>query len=487
VQKAADQIRVNVQLIDAQTDSHLWADTYDRKLTDIFAVETEIAKRIAESLQAKLTGREEQALAVKPTNNPEAYDAYLRGLAFEARSEISMSAAAIDFYKQAVQLDPNFTIAWARLSRVDAFLYHYGADPTPPSARDAAKRALENAQKLEPNSAGTLLALGYYQYWVLRDYEAAKGTFDRVSKTLPGSSEVPHALGLIARDEGQWDQSIAYFEQGLTLDPRNVELLAGTGGGAARTYSLLRKFPAALKLYDRALDITPNDPGVTAFKAGIYQAQGNLPEAAKLLAGVNAQTDSAIAFGSKIDQLRFERNYGEAVRLWQVRLAQFHFGSEFEKACRQIDLAFVQRLAGDTADAKVTAEQARNTFEQVKRDQKGDAFFDAGISRWLSTARALIGERDLALKEAERAIMLIPRAKDRVWGPTFEENLAFIQTIFGENSRAISTLNQLLETPYKSGLYVTAVLTPRLLRLDPIWDPLRTDPAFQKLCEEKKE
>ena len=200
MQKAADQVRVNVQLINAQTDSHLWADTYDRKLTDIFGVESEIAKRIAESLQAKLTGREEQALAVKPTNNPEAYDAYLRGLAFEARDAALLALdslrKAIGFYERAVQLDPNFALAWARLSRADALLYFSRADTTTAARRDAAKRALENAQKLEPNSPETLLALGYYQYWVLRDYGSAKTTFERVSKMLPGSSEVPKALGL---------------------------------------------------------------------------------------------------------------------------------------------------------------------------------------------------------------------------------------------------------------------------------------------------
>ena len=157
--------------------------------------------------------------------------------------------------------------------------------------RDAAKSALENAQKLQPNSPETLLALGYYQYWVLRDYGLAKTTFERVSKMLPGNSEVRYALGLITRREGHWDESIAYFEQALALDPRNVELLKE----AAWTYTMLRQFPAALKLYDRALDITPNDPDVMAVKASIYQAQGNLQEAAKLLSEINAQTPSETA------------------------------------------------------------------------------------------------------------------------------------------------------------------------------------------------
>src|ERR1051325_7342970 len=285
VQKAADQVRVNVQLINAQTHSHLWADSYDRKLTDIFAVESEIAKRIAGSLQAKLTGREEQVLAVKPTNNPEAYDAYLRGLAFEARNYVSSYQSysadlvdkAIGFYDRAVQLDPNFAIAWARLSGMHALHYFNRDDTAPTARRNAAKRALENAQKLEPNSPETLLALGYYQYLVLRDYGPAKATFGRVSQMLPGSSEVPYALGRVARREGHWDQSIAYFEQALALDPRNLEFLMD----AAQTYGMVRQFPAALKLYDRVQDVTPNDPNVMAAKASIYQAQGNLEGAAR--------------------------------------------------------------------------------------------------------------------------------------------------------------------------------------------------------------
>jgi serine/threonine-protein kinase len=330
---------------------------------------------------------------------------------------------------------------------------------------------LENAQKLAPNSPETLLALGYYQYWVLRDYAFAKITFGRVSEMLPGNSDVLIALGRLIRREGHWDESIAHSEQALALDPHNSDALRDT----AVTYLALRRFPTALKLYDRVLDITPNDSSAMALKACIYQAQGNLQEAASFLSGSNEQTPD------KITQLRLERNYGEAIRLLQSRLAHFHFDSDYYKANEQVDLAFMQLLAGDTAGARVTAEQARNTLEQLCKDQPDNGF----VVGHLSEAYALMGQKDLALKEAERAIMLYPRSTDAMGRSALEENLALIQTIVGENSRAISTLAQLLQTPYSEWLYGTPV-TPALLRLDPIWDPLRADPAFQKLCEAKQ-
>jgi TolB-like protein/Tfp pilus assembly protein PilF len=480
VQKAADQVRVNVQLVNVQTDSQLWAETYDRKLNDIFSVESEIAKRIAESLQAKLTGREEQALAAKPTNNSEAYDTYLRGLAFEARSNYSGDALlkAIGLYERAVQLDPNFALAWARLSGVNALLYFTRGDTTV-ARRDAAKVALENAQKLQPNSPETLLFLGYYQYWVQRDYELAKSTFEQVSKMLPGNGEVSDALGAVTRREGLWDESVAYWERGLALDPLNTALLIEV----AWTYDALRQFPAALKLYDRALDILPNEVSLMALKASIYQAQGNLQESAKLLVQVNAQTNSDMAVRVKLAQLRLERNPTEVIRFVQPRQARLRFASEIDKGNKQGGLALIQRLAGDTASAKASAEQARNTLEPLSKDQPDNAF----VASALAVAYAILDEKSSALNEAQRAIALVPSSKDRLSGPGYEENLALVETIIGENSRAISTLARLLQTPYGGWLYNPAPVTPSLLRLDPLWDPLRADPAFQKLCEEKQD
>ena len=473
VQKAADQVRVNVQLVNAHSDSHLWADTYDRKLVDIFGVESEIAKAIADALQAKLTGGEQRALAVKPTNNSEAYDAYLRGLAFEARTSTALDnlEKAIGFFERAVQLDPAFAVAWARLSRANAQVYFGGLDRTT-TRRDAAEQALNTAQKLQPSSPETLLAQAYYQYWVLRDYELAKATFGRVRELLPGSSDVPGGLAIIARRQGHWDESVAYWEQTLALDPRSTEWLAN----AADTYSMLRQFPAALKTYDRLLDIIPNDPDAVASEAKIYQAEGNLEQAGKLLAGVNAQTYSLEAFAAKMNQLFLERHFDEAIRLIHNRLTESRDMSDIERLLNSFFLVPAQQYAGDIVGARGTAQQMLSPLETLcQKDPDNPNFAEA-----LSLTRAVLGQKDAAIKEAERAITLLPSAKDAVDGPKAEENLASVEAMVGDKNGAIPRLQLLLEIPY------TNFLTPALLRLDPLWDPLRADPAFQKLCEEKQ-
>ena len=474
VQKVANQVRVNAQLINARSDSHLWAESYDRELTDVFGVESEIAKGIAESLQAKLTNQDVQTLTAKPTNKPEAYDAYLQGLAFQERigQSTHLALKAIGCFERAVQFDSNFALAWARLSRAHSYLYFQRIDGARP---DAAKDALEHAQKLQPNSPETLLAEGYYQYWVLRDYGLAKATFHLVNKMVPGNSEVAWALSAINRRDGNWNESLASAEQGLAQDPRNGELTTT----AAWSYAMLRQFPTALKLYDRATDIIANDPDLISLKAGIYQAQGDLKHAGELLAEITADTPFDNAFFVKVTQLRLERNYPEAVRLLQFRLGQFHFTSEFIKGSTQVYLAIAQRLAGDTAGAKAAAEQARDTLDSLCKKQPDNSNFAA----WLALSYAELGAKQLALNEAQRAMMLLPTTKDAVDGPGLEENMALIQTTFGENSPAMATLSRLLQVPMQSEFYGPMPLTSAFLRLDPLWDSLRAEPVFQKLCE----
>ena len=471
VQKVGEQVRVNVQLIRADHDSHIWAETYDRKLTDIFGVENDVAKSIAQSLQAKLSGREEQAFGVKPTSNSDAYDAYLRGLATEDESidSVYSTQKAISFYKRAVHLDPTFGLAWSRLSRAHSSLYPSFGDST-----EAAKRALETAQKLQPDLPETVLALAQYQYSELHDYDAARKTFLRVSKMLPGSSEIPAVLAQIARHQGKWEETVAYYGQALVLDPRNAELLTE----AADNYDYLRRFDNALNLYDRALDIRPNDADLLASKAGIYQAQGNLTEAAKCLGNVNALTPSYEAVPAKVAQLVFERNYREAVQLLETRFAQFQFGSEVELGIFQEFLASSRLLTGDIPGAKASAEQARKILEVLCKNQPDNDF----PAIFLARAYAILGEKDSAYKEAERVRALL--RNDAIRRPGAEENLALIKINFGDNACAISILAHLLQIPYQSSIYATPV-TPALLRLDPTWDALRSDPTFQKLCQDK--
>ena len=469
VQKSGDAVRVNVQLIKAANDSHLWADTFDRKLTDIFGVESDIAKAIAESLQAKLTGGEQRALAVKPTNNSEAYDAYLRGLAFETRaSSLDNLEKAVGSYERSVQLDPAFALAWARLSRVNAQTYFAGLDSTR-ARRERAERALNTAQKLQPNSPETLLAQAYYQYWVLRDYELAKATFGLVRELLPGSSDVSAALALIARRQGHWDESVAYWEQALVLDPRNIEWL----NTAAETYGMLRQFPAALKTYDRVLDIVPNDPDTLAFEAKIYQAEGNLEQAGKLLVEINAQAPSFPAFLTKMNQMFLERHFDEAIRLIHNRLTEYRDLTDIERLVNQYFLVLAQKYAGDIVGARATAQQMLASLETLCQKDPDNPNF----AQVLSETRAVLGQKDAAIKEAERAIALLPSGKDSVDGPKSEECLASVEVLVGDKDRAIPRLRHLLEIPY------TDCLTPALLRLHPQWDPLRDDPAFQKLAE----
>src|SRR5213080_3710642 len=264
VQKAADQVRVNVQLINAQTDSHLWADTYDRNLTDILGVESEVAKAIAEQLQAKLTGAEAEVIAAKPTDSPEAYDAYLRGLAYTLKTEDTPAQylSAQRYLKEAVQLDSKFALAWALLSYTDAIGYVTRVLQPTNALREETRRAAETALSLQPNLGEALMAKGYYHYACLRDYDTATRYLEQARQRLPNDSRIPELLAYVTRRRGQWDRSEAYFNEAERLNARDANLLIEH----ADSYIYLRRFPEALRKLDQVLNITPDDFSILGMK-----------------------------------------------------------------------------------------------------------------------------------------------------------------------------------------------------------------------------
>src|SRR5437016_6581768 len=285
VQKSADTVRVNVQLINAISDSHVWSDTFDRKLTDILSVESDVAKAIADQLRAKLTGEEEQIIAAKPTDNPEAYDAYLRGLAYNVQTVYTPANAlgAQKYLREAVRLDPKFALSWALLSIADARGYITQSLQPTVALREEARQAAETALTLQPNLGEALLAMGNYYHACLKDYDTAVRYFEQARPLLPNSSQIPALLASVARRRGQWDRSESYFNQTEQLDPRNVNLL----GQHAQLYIELRRFPEALRKFDQVLDIMPGDVDTLAAKAAIPQSEGDLPRASALLALVH--------------------------------------------------------------------------------------------------------------------------------------------------------------------------------------------------------
>ena len=472
VQKSGDAVRVNVQLIKAANDSHLWADTFDRKLTDIFSVESEVAKAIAEQLRAKLTGQEEQAIAAKPTSNQEAYDAYLRGLALEPRGWYSAEAKETlrRSYAEAVRLDPKFVAAWARLARIDSLMVFLGTDATQ-ERRDAARHALDTAIKLQSDSTDTLLAQGYYDYWVLRDYPKAKDLFAQVRNRLPNSGEVPSALALVARRQGLWDESLNYSDQALTFDPRNPQLLADR----AWTYAIIRRFGDALKTSDRLLKISPTDPDATAYRAAIFHAQGKLDEAQQLLSGLHPDFANDSVTVILIQHWLFNRDYSKLIETLQPALTDLGITATGRALYREA-IGFAQLRSGDKAAANQTLLQARSDLELLKQRDANNPELVAH----LGAVNAYLGEKETALRQAEKAVALLPTSQDAVIGPALEEDLARVEAEVGENDRAIARLQKLLKTPYSSVSH-TGPITPALLRLHPSWDPLRGDPRFEKL------
>ena len=475
VQKSGDTVRVHVQLIKAANESHLWADTFDRKLTDIFSVESDVAKAIAEQLRAHLTGQEEKVIAAKPTDNPEAYDAYLRGLAYTLKpaTTVANTLGAQKHLREAVALDATFALCWALLSYVDSVSYlSFSVEPTT-ALREEARQAAETALTLQPDLGEAMLAEGQYYYAFLKDYDTAVSYFERARPLLPNSSKIPEALAYVARRRGQWDRSDAYFNEAERLDPRNVNLLT--------QHALLdierRNFSLALRKLDYILDITPGDVDTLAYKAAVAQAEGDLRRASAMLDGLRPTADQSEALETQVYQAILKRQPAPMIRRLTEILASPDPSLGYINSELYFWLGWVQEVAGDKAAAQQSWRHARSELESFLNKQPDNISIIADLT-WTNLG---LGDPSAALALAERAAATFPLEKDAINGSTALDIVARCAALRGDHDRAISVLQKLLSIPHTGVLASGMPLTPALLRLDPMFDGLRNDPRFQKL------
>ena len=473
VQKAGDEVLINVQLIDTRTDQHLWAQAYTRRLDNVFGVEGEVAQQIAQALHAALTRREQQTLSAKPTQNAEAYDAYLRGVAsgLAAGGSAEQFRQAAGFFAEAVQRDPDFALAWARLAQTDSRIYQLHYDRSQ-SLADAAKHASDTALKLAPDSGDAWVARGIYLYQVERNYPAATAALMQAQQRLPNSGEVLAAFADVEARQGRWSMAIDHIDRASVTDPRNTRLLLLH----VRLHGMRREFPDALAIVRHALAIAPDDAALIACKASVMQAQGQLDQARALLAPVQPAPGDPQVFKTQVMQWIYEHDYARAIHALQSAVMQSQRSPGSDVGDYYVLLAFAEQVSGDAAAARASWQTAQSRLQDMLKTAPDEPALIAD----LALTRAALGDKARALSLAEQAMKLEPATADATSGPAWQEQRARIEALAGENARAIADLRQLLQTPYASPWYGTAI-TPALLRQDPFWDPLRNDPGFRQL------
>jgi TolB-like protein/Tfp pilus assembly protein PilF/class 3 adenylate cyclase len=462
VQKVANAVHVNVQLIRAATDEHLWAESYNRTLDDVFGVEGDVANAIADQLNAKLTGAEQKAVAEKPTENAEAYDVYLRAVAIDNAGNLDTTKRVADLYAEAVRLDPQFALAWARLAVARSYLYFNGIDLDKNSGaavKDAAARAIS----LQPELGEAWLAKGVYRYRVLRDFQGALQSYEEALRRLPNSALVLAQMAHLERRLGQADVAQKHYQAAAQLDPRNIDILLTL----ADTLQSVRRYDEARRIVDRVLEMSPRNEAALAAKAFSFQAQGRLNEAAEILAKAPANSqDEALTFARAI-QLYDERRFDEAI----VQIQQ-NAPAAFANDPRILTLlGLCQKLSGKEDHARATFTKA---VAAMKPTPDSVVVVDARtLPCYLSWAYAGLGEKEKALEQARRAVA--DYDSDALAKPFAETALAIVEAQSGDIDAAISALPHLLEVP--NGETVGG------LRINPLWDPLRKDPRFEKLCQ----
>ncbi len=469
VRRSGNRVRVNVQLIDANTDEHVWANDYDRDVTDVFAIQSDLAREIANALQAKLSPAEKSQMTRKPTENGEAYLAFVQAhdlsCAFEDSAKLKQSE---QLYQRAVDLDPNFALALSRYSQLESWMLrtHEGTSEHRERARSLAERALQ----LQPDLPEAHLALGFSYYYGDNNYEAALREFEIAQRGLPNESEVYLAIGAIQRRQGKWDDSTANLEKAASLNPKDTWPLQNL----AFNYQMLRNFDAANRTVDRALQINPQALGLWETKVklaiaekGDFSVYERAVEKGKSFP--ISDEERLKMLGDHANLLLLQRKYQELLQLGQTFPDDSFATVPGSLALKYFTIGIAQKNLGDDAAARGAFIKAKNIFEEQLKQKPDDADLHVQVAKLL----AWLGEKDAAIAEAQRATDLRPESKDAFEGPRITEDVAQVYAILGDNARAIELLDGLLSRPSE--------VTLQTLKINPAWDPLRNDPGFQAL------
>jgi len=467
VRRAGNRVRVNVQLINANNDEHIWAEDYDRDLTDVFAIQTDLAQKIASALQAKLSPNEKERFDRRPTQNPDAYLLFIQAHDYANRPDMlpDTSLKAEQLFEQATKLDPNFALAFAGLSMVESWLYH-SSDPVP-ARREKARTAANEALRLQPDLPEGHLALGFSYYYGDRDYERALAEFEIAKRGLPNEAQAYMAIGAIQRRQGRWVESTANLEKAAELDPKNSSVLLNLG----YNYMSTRNFEAADKIFDRGIEAAPESFGSRALKSELaIRWKGDVSVAEKELASMPPGVDpQGLVTLGRAGILTLQRKFKEALQVIQ----QFRGETLLVRASVTCPKASLEGTLYLYLDDKVNAhsafERARIIAEQLVRENPDDAARHGQLGLIL----AGLGQKDAAIAEGKRAVELLPESQDAFDGPDVTVVLAQIYAWTGESDEAFRLLDHLLVVP--NGITVPS------LKLDPVWDPLRKDQRYQAL------
>src|SRR5437762_7754054 len=469
VRRVGNRVRVNVQLINANNDEHIWAEDYDRDLTDVFAIQTDLAQKIASALQAKLSPTEKARLDNRPTQNPDAYLLFVQAHDYANRTDMfrDTSLKAEQLFEQATKLDPNFAAAFAGLSMVESWLYH-NSDPVP-SRREKARLTAEEALRLQPDLPEAHLALGFSYYYGDRDYERALAEFDIARRGLPNESQAYLAIGAIQRRQGKWAESNANLEKAATLDPKNTNVVAQL----CFSYIAQRNFETANKFLDSAIAASPQAFQLRALKGFMAVLwKGDLGPAKKVFPSTQTENDpeGLITWG-RAWILTLERKFPEALQVLEQFRGETMFTTTTAPAPKTLLQGLIHLLQGDKTKAQPELEHARRISEKLLREAPEDSTRHAQHGLIL----AALGQKQEAIAEGKRAVELLPESQDALDGPHATANLAQIYAWTGEFDEAFRLLDHLFAVPSN--------LTVPMLKLDPAWDPLRQDPRYQALID----